>query len=135
MDMTVTPADIRRVLDEHPQLSAHGLRPPRSVAAQFDMSEMRSYLTDERGLDEVQRCVDWFSTAELNAKAYDDSPSSYSVKHVVEAQPPRRYVSNGAAVVAALLCGVPIHDDGSPNPGLGLNRRWYDAEHDRVMNA
>lgn len=130
--LTVTTEVVQRVLDDNPDLSAHGLRPPRNRSWDFDLARDRAYLLDDRGLDEIQRCVDWFSTAKLSARVYEDGPSSYGVKHMVEAGPPVHYVSNGAAIVAAILCGVPMRDDGGPNPLLGINRRWYNAEHERV---
>ncbi|CAN7592340.1 hypothetical protein LJR175_004392 [Variovorax sp. LjRoot175] len=90
------------MLAEYPEIGVHGFQvfPPLRPGADF--------------VEQVETAYAWFADAPLRRRLLIQH-GSYRVKHLVE-RSARTYVSNGAAIVAAVLAGFePVRSRPGPN--------------------
>lgn len=95
-------ADVHRVLAEYPELGVHGFMvyPPLAPGRDF--------------VDQVETACHWLAGAPARRRLLIKH-GSYRVKHLVE-RSERTYISNGAAIVAAVLVGFrPVRSRPGPN--------------------
>jgi len=114
----VTYADLSRIMDDHPKLSAFGYDHP-DVRNPADLDRQRARLLGQ--LDDVQAAHAWLST--LYPEPDEDQWStSYTLKHDGERSGQLGYVMNGAMIAAALLAELPMRiTPGHPNPFIGVS--------------
>lgn len=116
----VTRVTVRRVLNQHKDLSRKGFNyvNPGNQSAPVSAEqwqEWRDYLEKEVGLDEITTACEYILSHDI-----PDWWGSYTLKHVAERWGRENgysvYVSNGAVIVAAILCGFSIlREENSPN--------------------
>jgi len=109
-------SDLRRLMQEHPQLCDYGI-----VALGFldavSFAKSRADLIASAEL--VGRVLHLLESA---PRTITPTIGSYGLKHTVE-RFLRTYVSNGALISAALLLQIPVKPM-PPNAQLGIGRRW-----------
>jgi len=103
---------IRKVLNQHPELSPDGydklnhpgLPTPGSSRLR---QESRDHFLSQDGLSEINTACEYILSHDI-----PDWWTSYTLKHAAERWGQRNgysgFVSNGAAIVAAILCGFTI---------------------------
>jgi hypothetical protein len=118
--MTTTRHDAsRQVLEENPDLSANGFRftesrfQPEMPPAEFE--RYREALVSPAGLKQIETACEYFGLFGPTPRNW-----SYGLKHDMERWGQSvglaGYVSNGSAIVAAILCGYGIkREQNSPN--------------------
>jgi len=115
-----------------PQLNAFGIgiyfdhwRKPRAERLSIleaDRENLRANLED------VTWTAKWLRTNIAPTKTINRRHSSYGLKHMVEKHSPKRYLSNGAFIAAALIAGYPYRvTPESPNPAFGMSEKSIKA--------
>jgi hypothetical protein len=120
--MNVTDEDISLVLKQHPELTGHGIgiyAGNKLTKEDYDkaFSDEVDYLYNHKS--EIQDCLEWLLTAEKR-KSMNVCRSSYGIKHIVEKHC-KRYVSNGALIVAAIMAGFNIKQCRAGGANVYLN--------------
>ena len=128
----ITAETIAAVIADHPTLTVGGYWTRFFESCTPDGFPMdRALLTEPETVEQVRLCAAWLAGQRWSKGIGVKSPSSYGVKHRVE-EWAGRYIYNGAAIVAALILGVPVRPPGwdRPNPALGIVRQrgtWASA--------
>lgn len=121
MEDQITAENVREVLDAVPALTYFGFRSPDSD----NYAQERAELVGDRALAEIQFCRDWLRDQAVHTlRAGPRAPSSYWIKHVAE-RVRGEYIANGSLIVAALLAGVPVKQQGV-NARVAVSRKWLD---------
>ena len=119
------------VLAEHPNLCLNGCESlTRNYPNWREMiPKTRTFPTDDEQVERIRRLCDYITGFAGPAPRQTGTRAigSYSLKHILENLPwkeePNRYVSNGEAIVAMLLCGFkPKWSDDRTNPNCVFNR-------------
>jgi hypothetical protein len=115
-------------MTQEPQLNAFGIgiysdhwRKPRAERLSILEADRKSL----RGnLEDVTWTAQWLRTNIAPTKTINRRHSSYGLKHMAEKHSPRRYLSNGAFIAAALIAGYRYRvSPESPNPAFGMSER------------
>ncbi len=100
--------------------SEHGRKPPGEKAR--ILAEDREKLRGS--LDDVAWTVRWLGSNIEPIKTINRRHSSYGLKHLAERQGPRRYLTNGVFIAAAIIAEYPCKTyPGSPNACFGMSER------------
>lgn len=77
---------------------------------------------------QVTRAVQWLSGAE-KIRTTNKRIDSYGLKHLFERATGEGYLSNGALICAALICGFKIATiDGGPNVCLNISQKFINQQ-------
>lgn len=118
--------DVEQILKEHPELNSFGVGLYDNEKNPSELQRGREYLLNQRGLEEIKRAMDYLTLCGYR-KSINYNSSSYGLKHRVERYYRdsnccgNNYVSNGAFIVAALLCGFKIKSKEWSGPNVFLN--------------
>jgi hypothetical protein len=133
MDSSVLPdpfVRMRKILDEHPDLSASGFRVATCSDSEF--MKCRRNLFDD--LDQVRKVIRILKVA---PRTKSSQVNSYGLKHTLERwltlyNGQHEYVSNGAAILACLLLDIavkPVQPSSErrtdPNAEVGIDWLWH----------
>ena len=113
--MSIHPEQLDALVDQYPLLNAAGYGVPDDGPE--DLRTLRAEL--RQSLDQVSRCAEWYRRVPWTRTLHRSSPTSYRIKHAVE-EASGVYISNGAAIAAALLVEVPVRLN-QFNPRIGVS--------------
>ncbi len=71
--------------------------------------------------------VRWLEDNIEPIKTVNRRHSSYGLKHIAEPHSPKRYLTNGVFIAAALIAGYPVMFDDTPNPSFGMSEKSIKA--------
>lgn len=103
MDGVTAKAALTAVLQQIPELTAHGLGPGRPIRA-----------------DEFVACVGWIRRNAVPTKTIRRRTGSYGLKHEIE-KAADKYVTNGACIAAMVHSGFRFEPVGVGNPNVYFN--------------
>jgi hypothetical protein len=138
---------VRALLDRDEDLRLHGVFLPQLVNLQPQDSReakvekrksehkaQRTEMLNEAAIGAFIACCKWLDGA-ARTKAPNKTISSYGAKHVVEGLT-GLYIPNGVFIAAAMYKRFEMKRDyPSPNVTLGIGKRWYDEQFDRMRVA
>ena len=107
--MNVTLDDVKRVMEKYQQLNRWGFLFRRKDGRQSkedyenEMNGVRAELLGAECLEEINKCAAWINQYISPIQCFNTKRTSYGLKHFAEHR--CGYISNGAFIVAALLCG------------------------------
>lgn len=104
----MTPAEtIRRIIDEHTQLSNFGFgvfapykKSPEQAAT--ELAQSREEMFEQRSIDQFESCCNWLRSFP-KTKSINRRVTSYGLKHLAERD--IDYVTNGIFIAAAIAEG------------------------------
>lgn len=115
----VTAKAVEVVLDIHPTLNEAGYGRP-DFGDGFDPDQARANLREQ--IEQIQIAYDYLSELR-RSNVSEESPSSYTLKHLAE-QAANRYITNGALIVAAHILGLQVMNaPGDLNADVGVRLR------------
>lgn len=119
MMTTLDRTHMKKVLDQHPDLSIDGWRygncKPDSLYGDTQFPSRRAMFMDMEYLSQIATAYEYFWHFDIHIKA-----GSYGLKHRIEkwggAEGLEHYVTNGCAILAALMSGYEaVREPNSPN--------------------
>jgi len=125
MPIHITSAHIQRVLAKHPDLCIDGLRygstSPNSCYTDARFPERRAMFLEPEYLPHIVTAYEYLNHFELYKRV-----GSYGLKHLMEnwgrANGLASYVTNGCAILAAILAGYQILRTSYPSPNCTFRR-------------
>lgn len=130
----MTLADLRRVMDEIPTLTAHGIgvyneRAKTPEQRTTELADGRRELLQR--LEECKKVCGWLAEVESVGSINERIGTSYGLKHVAEDEV--GYVCNGAFIAAAVFCGFRYRvEPGSPNVLFNMSGKSIKAIRQRI---
>lgn len=128
-------AELQRVMDEYPDLTALGWGPGSYVNRRHSAEERAALIVQGRAellglVDQVAFCRVWILVnLEVTARVGRHAPGSYYLKHLAEkdAHDVGCYVTNGALLAAALSIPGVKHEQVGINSRLSFSRESVEA--------
>lgn len=129
--MSPSKADLIRIVDGNPDLSAWGFGGPQSWTARRNGRTLQHFESDRAALKEdarmFQLCCQWLCLFQRRKTVNLTLGTSYGLKHCVEAWS-GEYVTNGAFIAAVLRLGIKyLRYADSPNIKLAISRKLVDG--------
>ena len=129
---------IKAVMDQHPDLNYFGC----GLRLNTSGGDLRMEpATDQdrqlllRATGQVARAVQWLSGAGKR-KTINKRIDSYGLKHLFERSTGHQYLSNGALICSALICGFKFDvSDGGPNVFLNISQKFINQQDARADAA
>ena len=99
---------LRQIMKEQPRLTDYGMGVYDSK--RLTPKEYKKKLAQERkdlreSIDDITWTVNWLETNIMPIKTLNRRHSSYGLKHIAEKQSPKKYITNGVFIAAALIVG------------------------------
>ncbi|MBX3389490.1 MAG: hypothetical protein KF691_08555 [Phycisphaeraceae bacterium] len=129
--MTMTQADIQRIMDAHPQLNEYGIGvyddKAKPSVQEAELAEGKAKLLGSA--EACNRVCEWLKGVK-KIRAINWDQTSYGLKHLAERD--GDYCSNGAFIVAAIHSGFPYRiEPGNAYVYFGMSKKSIKAIRDR----